>query len=776
MERGPADTRLEGLIRALKGANTVAIVRLGSIGDVVATLPFAWFMREFLHGETRIVWIAHPAAGSLIRGVKALDEVVLLPRGHSWGTISAWRRILREVGADAVFDLHGNTKSGLVTRLTGARVRIGFDRRDCREILNCLATNWKLPPLSTGNKTLCAVEVARLLGHPHPVVRFDLQFTPEEMQRARAVIESWEAQRSPVILVQLGRLEDVRSWPPRNFAELTAALSSHRCNVVVLGGPDELNTGRVFQDLLGPPSPGVRLEIGTLSLREVGALCRLLAGQQPGTHAFVGSDSGCLHLAAACGLRTLGLFGPQDPARTAPIAPGVQIISHPESADCSPCSRRHCDHEMPAACMQSITPQEVLAELLRIPPVSGGLDAVESPANSAADMRASSAHVFAHSGWTSQPQQADDMDRPRKGFRVLRREGLALGGILALALTAFLIGVLHGGTLSRAEVEVVDAAAQIWPHAGVAMAVLEPGSSTGRPGAGHVLIAGFLHIFGANPFAARLPSVLAALGLLGITYLLARRLSDHITGLLAATLLLCTKGLFTTACTVNIALPAAFCIATSTLLYLEAARGTKAISQAAVPLAVLAAVLAGLIQGPTGLLIPAFTLLAFHAAERKLAPLCRPVLLISAVGALAVVAVWISFLGLSMRQSAGEGMSLFLHAHTPAASNPTWAAMLAALKGLFVEALPISLPAPFALFAHLKIRRYREDLGFGDGRWRLPKAALVTGLAVLAVAAAAQLAAPNGAALSLLPFLAVLVASWLMFTVRSRRAGSPAAD
>jgi Glycosyltransferase family 9 (heptosyltransferase)/Dolichyl-phosphate-mannose-protein mannosyltransferase len=613
--------------------------------------------------------------------------------------------------------------------------------------------------------------VARLLGHPNPAVRFDLQFMPDEMQRAKAVIESWEARGSPVILVQLGRLEDVRSWPPRNFAELTAALSSHRCNVVVLGGPDELDTGRVFQDLLGPPGPRVRLEIGTLSLREVGALCRLLAGQQSGAHAFVGSDSGCLHLAAACGLRTLGLFGPQDPARTSPIAPGVQILSHPEAADCSPCSRRHCDHEIPGTCMQSITTQEVLTELLRIHQIPGGLDTAESAAHPAGDLRPASEHLCTRSGWTAPQQQADSRDRPRTGFSALHREGLALGGILALALTAFLIGVLHGGPLSRAEVQVVDSTVQIWPHARLPIAGLEPGSSTCCPGAGHALIAGFLHIFGASPFAARLPSVLAAFGLLGITYLLARRLSDHITGLVAAIALLCTSGLYTAACTVNIDLPAAFCIAGSALLYLEAVRGTTAISQAAVPLAVLAAVLAALIQGPTGLLIPAFAVVAFHVAERNLGPLCRPVLLISALGALVVVGLWISFLGLSRGQSASDGISFFFHAHAPGTAEHTRAAMLAALKGLFVKALPISLLAPFALFAHLKIRRYREDLGFGDRRWRLPKAALVAGMAVLAVAPAAQ----EGAVLSLLPFLAVLIASWLLFTIKSLRGRSAAA-
>ena len=350
-----------------------------------------------------------------------------------------------------------------------------------------------------------------------------------------------------------------------------------------------------------------------------------------------------------------------------------------------------------------------------------------------------------------------------------------LGCIPALALTAFLLAALRGGPLSDAEVDVVSSAAQIWPHAKLLIADLKPGSSTGCPGAGHALLAGFLRIFGASPFAARLPSVLAAFGLLGITYLLARRLSDHITGLVAAIALLCTTGVLTAACTVNIYLPAAFCIGGSALLYLEADRGTTTISQAAVPLAVLAAVLAALIQGPSGLLIPAFALVAFHAAERNLGPLWRPVLLISALGALAVIGAWISFLGLSMGQDASDGMSFFFRAQAPGTPEHTGLAILAAVKGLFVTALPISLLAPFALFAHLKIRRYREDLGFGDRRWRLPKATLLAGMAALAVAPAAQPATQEGAVLSLLPFLAVLVASWLVFAIRSRRGRSAAA-
>ena len=154
------------LLGELRRARTVGIVRLGSIGDVVATLPFAELLRPLLPPQARLVWVAHPGPARLLEGVAALDEVIILPRATVWSAIPRWRRCLREAGIDAIVDLHGNSKSALVALLTGARVRVGYSRRDCRESLNLLGTNRKLPALASGNKTRRAMEIAELLGHP----------------------------------------------------------------------------------------------------------------------------------------------------------------------------------------------------------------------------------------------------------------------------------------------------------------------------------------------------------------------------------------------------------------------------------------------------------------------------------------------------------------------------------------------------------------------------------------------------------------------------------
>ena len=71
---------------------------------------------------------------------------------------------------------------------------------------------------------------------------------------------------------------------------------------------------------------------------------------------IVANDSGPLHVAAALGKKTVAIFGPTDPERTAPLADCVTIVR--EKPDCAPCEQRICltDH----ACMKAITADMVL--------------------------------------------------------------------------------------------------------------------------------------------------------------------------------------------------------------------------------------------------------------------------------------------------------------------------------------------------------------------------------------------------------------------------------
>ena len=639
------------ILNAIAGIDHVAIVRLGSIGDVIATLPIAWLLREALPAA-RISWIAHPAPAKLLHGVRAIDQVISLQRSAIPFAIRDYRRALRPLGIGAVIDLHGNLKSGVVTRLTGAPVRIGLHPKDCREHWNPLFTNHKLPPLSSGNKTRRALEIGGLLGLSEPRLRFGLEFSPAERERARAAIGG-AAGAGPVAVLQLGRLADVRSWPLEHCRELALGLLARGHRVIVLGGPDELESARALRQILPEETPGLRYEAGTLSLREVGALCQTLAGDAAAGHLFVGPDSGCLHLAVACGLRTIGLHGPQDPARTAPVGPGFEILYHPEVATCIPCGRRACFSSVKLACMKSITPAEVMAraaggagEVIAIPPADG------ESRPSAPSSRAPANHLV----------------------------------LISLAL---LLAVASGVRNS-------------------------PSGPTWASVLSTVLLAGFV-CFESERIGSARTGLLGGLFLLGMWRYLAWMAAPW------AALF----GLF-----VNVSL--------FTYFESEEDRGTG--KKLRVLLAAALALAAFWCGGWPGFLVPGLAILAFHLGEKSPRKLLRPEFLASAAGALALAALTLAT-GIPPRASG------------PLPASSTWTSFL---YQAFLGALPAAIFLPFALFAHFKTRRYREDLGFADRRWRFPKAAVAGGLLALVLWPGRQ---PEHL-LAIYPLLAILIASW----------------
>jgi ADP-heptose:LPS heptosyltransferase len=74
-----------------------------------------------------------------------------------------------------------------------------------------------------------------------------------------------------------------------------------------------------------------------------------------GARYMITNDSGPMHIAAACGVPVIAIFGPTNPVLTGPYGPNNIIVQSP--ADCSPCRKRECDD---MKCMKEITVEQVL--------------------------------------------------------------------------------------------------------------------------------------------------------------------------------------------------------------------------------------------------------------------------------------------------------------------------------------------------------------------------------------------------------------------------------
>ncbi len=116
-----------------------------------------------------------------------------------------------------------------------------------------------------------------------------------------------------------------KTWPPAHFAAAARALSAPGAAfagapIVLLGGPgEEAIAAQVAQGL---PEAQVINAVGKLDLLAVAALVAR-AGL------FIGNDSGLMHIAAAAGARTLGLFGPSPEVIYGPWGDKTQSIRGP---------------------------------------------------------------------------------------------------------------------------------------------------------------------------------------------------------------------------------------------------------------------------------------------------------------------------------------------------------------------------------------------------------------------------------------------------------------
>jgi len=315
----------------------ITLVKLGAIGDAVNTLPLVNRLRDGFP-KARIQWVIGPPAHSLIGGHAAVDDFLVLDSKR----LAAWPAAVRELRAskpDLVIDLQRILKSGLLTRLSGAPRRLGFDRARCKEAA-WLFTNERIAPNATPGVTVSQyLEFADHLGLAQSEPRWDLPCTPWS--------ETGDAS-APLVVLNLGASKEANHWYAEAWAQLADALvNEFSARVVLSGGPQDRAAADAVQQLA---SQALEDRVGTLSLKQSAGLFEV-------ADLFIGGDTGPLHMAVAVGTPVVALFGAADPRRTGPFGMPHSVVTHP--TDCQPCRKRHC-FVAGHPCMRLLTAEAVM--------------------------------------------------------------------------------------------------------------------------------------------------------------------------------------------------------------------------------------------------------------------------------------------------------------------------------------------------------------------------------------------------------------------------------
>jgi lipopolysaccharide heptosyltransferase I len=321
--------------------NKILIVRLGSLGDLVHTLPAISAIRRAFPGA-EIDWLVDAAHADFLSLVPVISGTVLLRDRTAAGWFEV-RRAMKRRGYDVAMDFQGLLKSAALGRLSGARRVVGFDRKSLREAAAAPLYTDRVPPAEGEGRHVIDknLRLAAALGAPIDRVEFPLQERPST---ALAMIRD----RVPGLfaLVNPGAAWPNKRWPPASFGAVARWLAErHAIRSVVLWGPGEEDLAREVV----AASSGAAVIAPFTDVSDLVAISR---------HArlFLSGDTGPLHIAAAVGTPVVGLFGPTDPCRNGPWSADDQAIGRYEGCDCH--YERRCRRER-GWCLAEITISDV---------------------------------------------------------------------------------------------------------------------------------------------------------------------------------------------------------------------------------------------------------------------------------------------------------------------------------------------------------------------------------------------------------------------------------
>ena len=320
----------------------ILIVKLGSIGDVVHTLPALAAMRRGLP-RAEISWAVERGSSEILRDNPFLDRLIeidtkALRRGLMSGeTLRAPRqqlRLLRASAFDLALDFQGLLKSAMVARLSGARRVYGFARDSLREPASRVLLHHKVQipdRLHVIRKNLALVKSALDISIPEDESDFEFPIALNSTHE-RESEEAIRGTEERYAILNPGGGWPTKLWSAEKFGMLADELWNHfGLNSLVTHGPGEDTlAGRVLS-----ASRSGKARAVSLSLKGFYALTKQ-------AQVYVGGDTGPTQLAIAARTPVIGLFGPTEWWRNGSPHP-EDICIERNDIDCRvDCHRRSC--------------------------------------------------------------------------------------------------------------------------------------------------------------------------------------------------------------------------------------------------------------------------------------------------------------------------------------------------------------------------------------------------------------------------------------------------
>jgi len=343
------------LLPDLPGSSRILVIRLRSIGDIVLLTPALHLLKAWRPDLFASV-LVEPRFRELLEGNPDVDEILSPGEGSikAASHLSAALGLRRKKFAVCI-NLHGGPTSRFLTRMCGARIKVGFEHFRSPGHYQILVPDARIildqPTIHTAEHQACAF--------------FCLGLPRQEIPRARIFVSAehkawWKHRRASLglapgdgyVMIHPTALYATKQWAAEKFAQLAAALEREMSLKPVFScGPGEGAILDAVQNASGSP-------IRRLEGMRLGQFAAALAD----TRLFVGNDSGPAHMAAALSRPLVVIFGSSSSTIWGPWPrhtsnPPAQVVQN--FYECNPCPGDQCYRFDRPECILSISLEQV---------------------------------------------------------------------------------------------------------------------------------------------------------------------------------------------------------------------------------------------------------------------------------------------------------------------------------------------------------------------------------------------------------------------------------
>ncbi|MEA5113411.1 MAG: glycosyltransferase family 9 protein [Geobacteraceae bacterium] len=324
------------------GFKNILIIKPGAIGDLLHLTPVVRALKErFPHAKVTML-VGSRLSTTIFENNPFVHESIVFEKKGAHKSLKGLLGLWKELHArrfDLVLNYQRSNLKGWFLASSAFPCRVLVYHKSRKRLMHAVENH--LGPLTA-------------LGIDTEKADRKLDFFPStrDQKRAEEVLDSAAIHGRRIVAFNPGTNHLCKCWPLDRFAELAdRVIERMGTEVIILGSPDEKKLADEIQS-------GMRNKAHDLTgctLGELGALLKRV-------EVLITGDTGPMHIAAAVGTPALALYGPISPLRSGPIGDGHRIVIHDE-LDCCPCNSFKCVNPVFRLCMESITVDEVFAEL-----------------------------------------------------------------------------------------------------------------------------------------------------------------------------------------------------------------------------------------------------------------------------------------------------------------------------------------------------------------------------------------------------------------------------